>query len=474
MKRKILILTAALLMLMLSSVGVLASASAESYIAYITNTGSNSVSLIDTATNSVITTITKIEKPIYIALTPDNRYFYAVKTGSPGKVSVVNTNTNEVETTIPLPIGFPFQLAITPDGSRGYVAISKASGTTITTGQNRVEEIDLFTNQIVGSIPLGGNPYGPIELAITPDGNRMYVTHRGDGRVIVIDINPSSPTYNQIIANIYGLGTVTGIDITPDGGRAYASSRYSGYIYVIDTNVNAVISVISTGITSISILSVCVAPNGKLAFVTSDYSNKIGVIGTDPLLGTYNQLINTITVSPADSKLGPTAFTPDSSLAYIANRNYNRVEIIDVSTASILGNVGVGSSPFGIAIGKPFIEATVDIDPDTLNLKSKGKFITCYIELPEGYYVEDIDIDSVALTKVNDDLLDPPLYIVGPSEIGDYDDDGILDLMVKFDRQELIPLLEVGDAELAVSGELIDGPMFEGADTIRVIDKGKK
>jgi hypothetical protein len=45
--------------------------------------------------------------------------------------------------------------------------------------------------------------------------------------------------------------------------------------------------------------------------------------------------------------------------------------------------------------------------------------------------------------------------------------------MVKFDTQELIPLLEVGDAELTVSGELIDGPMFEGSDTIRVIDKGK-
>jgi hypothetical protein len=65
------------------------------------------------------------------------------------------------------------------------------------------------------------------------------------------------------------------------------------------------------------------------------------------------------------------------------------------------------------------IPATIDIDPDTVNLKSKGKFITCYIKLPEGYSVEDIDIDSVTLTKINDDLLAPPLYTVGPSEIGD-------------------------------------------------------
>lgn len=120
----------------------------------------------------------------------------------------------------------------------------------------------------------------------------------------------------------------------------------------------------------------------------------------------------------------------------------------------------------GVAVAIP---ATIDIDPDTLRLTSKGKFVTCYIELPEGYYVEDIDLDSVTLTEINDGLLDPPLYTVGTFEIRDYDDDGIPDLMVKFDRQELSPLLEVGDAELTVSGELIDGPMFEGTDTITLL-----
>ena len=57
-----------------------------------------------------------------------------------------------------------------------------------------------------------------------------------------------------------------------------------------------------------------------------------------------------------------------------------------------------------------------------------------------------------------------------PTEIGDYDNDDIADLMVKFDRQKLISLLEVGDAELTVAGELCDGTPFEGSDTIRVID----
>jgi uncharacterized delta-60 repeat protein len=128
----------------------------------------------------------------------------------------------------------------------------------------------------------------------------------------------------------------------------------------------------------------------------------------------------------------------------------------------VLRLIGGGSEP---------IPASIDIEPDTLNLKSKGKWITCYIELSDGFSVEDIDV--VALTQLNRALIDSPLATVGPSEVGDHDDDGIPDLMVKFDREELILFLGAGDAELTVAGKLGDGTPFEGSDTIRVIRPGK-
>jgi uncharacterized delta-60 repeat protein len=121
--------------------------------------------------------------------------------------------------------------------------------------------------------------------------------------------------------------------------------------------------------------------------------------------------------------------------------------------------------------GNESIPASIDIKPDTLNGKSKGKWINCYIELSDGYSVEDIEF--VTLRQFNNDPIDSPLAAVGPSEVGDHDDDGITDLMVKFDRQELIRFLEVGDAELTIAGELGDGTPFEGSDTIRVIRPGK-
>jgi hypothetical protein len=116
---------------------------------------------------------------------------------------------------------------------------------------------------------------------------------------------------------------------------------------------------------------------------------------------------------------------------------------------------------------KEVIPATVDFNPDTLSLRSKGKWVTAYIELPEGYDVSNIDVGTVMLN----DLVSAEPH---PTEIGDYDDDGIADLMVKFDMAAVQEILEVGDeVEIIVAGELTDGTPFEGSDTIRVIDKGK-
>jgi hypothetical protein len=113
------------------------------------------------------------------------------------------------------------------------------------------------------------------------------------------------------------------------------------------------------------------------------------------------------------------------------------------------------------------VPAMVNVKPDTLNLKSKGKWITAYIELPEGYNIHDIDISSILL---NDTI---PVDMSAPTAVGDYDSDGIPDLMVRFNRTAVCQLIlskgvMLGNVTLTVSGKLYDGTEFEGCDTIRV------
>lgn len=122
--------------------------------------------------------------------------------------------------------------------------------------------------------------------------------------------------------------------------------------------------------------------------------------------------------------------------------------------------------------------AIIDIDPDTLNLKSKGKWVTCYIEFPEEYDVADIEVSTVAITSISAVGGDATEINIPaepfPTEIGDYNDNGILDLMVKFDRQLVQDVVPVGAVEITVSGSTIGEVDFQGTDTLLIIDKGRE
>jgi hypothetical protein len=112
------------------------------------------------------------------------------------------------------------------------------------------------------------------------------------------------------------------------------------------------------------------------------------------------------------------------------------------------------------------ISAQVDVDPDALNLRSKGGWITAYIELPEGYDVADINVST---TMLNDTI---PAEL-SPTAIDDYDNDGVPDLMVKFNRTAVSELIlsegiKYGNVTLTITGKLNDGTVFDGSDIIRV------
>jgi hypothetical protein len=120
-------------------------------------------------------------------------------------------------------------------------------------------------------------------------------------------------------------------------------------------------------------------------------------------------------------------------------------------------------------------DAKVDVEPDTLNLRSQGKWITAYIELPEGHDVDSIDTSSILLN--NTVMIDAD----APTAIGDVDRDGTLDMMVKFDRSQVISYIlnnvDIEDKSTAVTfsitGRLEDDTVFQGIDTIRVLYTGK-
>ncbi len=111
----------------------------------------------------------------------------------------------------------------------------------------------------------------------------------------------------------------------------------------------------------------------------------------------------------------------------------------------------------------PIFPAIIDFEPDTVNLAAPRKVVTVYIEMPNGFEVSQVEVSSVTL----DDSIS---VLAKPTEIGDQDEDGKPDLMIKFDAQAVRQLLAVGSQTVRVNGRLTDGTLFAGIDTIRVID----
>ena len=110
------------------------------------------------------------------------------------------------------------------------------------------------------------------------------------------------------------------------------------------------------------------------------------------------------------------------------------------------------------ATSEPSRSVSLDIVPDTLNLKSKGRWITAYLGA-ENASVHDMDISSILLQ----DTLEPKRW--------DYQDDT---LMLKFDRREFRNTVVVGESiEIKISGKWKDGESFEAHDYIRVINRGR-
>jgi len=112
---------------------------------------------------------------------------------------------------------------------------------------------------------------------------------------------------------------------------------------------------------------------------------------------------------------------------------------------------------------KQAIQAVVQLEPKTLNLSSNGNWINCSITLPDNYDIDQIDTATIFMER-----------IIAPAWSNT--DTLAKKLMVKFDRSQVQQALRAADspASLNVTGSLKDGTVFEGSDTIRLLDKVSK
>jgi gliding motility-associated-like protein len=278
--------------------------------AYIANSGSNSVSVINIATNTVTATIPVGISPFCVVVNHAGTIAYV---GNSGSISVINTATNAVTATIPVDAN---SMVISPDDSKLY-AMNYPNITVINTVNN-----SLVLNFTYGNIL-------PSSLAISPDGNNLYIAGNTSDDVLVFN----TANYTQIADIPTGHNTAV-IGLSPDGSRLYVPSSLDNVVVVINTADNSVVSTIPVGFGP---LDVVVSNDGSRAYVSNGGFTTVSVINT-----ASNQVISTIPVGGAPAGLSLTA---DGSALFVVNGVSNNVSVVNTSTNTVTATIAVGSEP---------------------------------------------------------------------------------------------------------------------------------
>jgi len=136
--------------------------------------------------------------PVGVAVTPDGSRVYVTNNGLATKtISVIDTATNTVTATINVPSP-PYGIAINPAGTRAYVGL----------GFQNVAVIDTTTNSVVATIPVG---FGALCVAVNPAGTAVYATLPATNQVAVIDTSSNTVTTKISVGqNPIGFGLFIG------------------------------------------------------------------------------------------------------------------------------------------------------------------------------------------------------------------------------------------------------------------------
>lgn len=294
-------------------------------LAYVTNAGGNTVSVVDTATNSVVGSPIPVgTNPDGIAITPNGHTAYVANFGSDSVTPIdLTTSPPTAGTAIGVDVG-PTAVAINPSGTSVFVL----NGTTLS-----VSVISTATNTVTSTYSL--LTYNQLTgLAVSVSGQSLYVTEDNPPNQGLGIINAATGTQSvELPAGVVPWG----VSVLPTQQVAYViDNELSNLIPVnVATGKDGKVTGVGPGNPD----AVAVSPTGKLAYV---------VTGT-------NQVIRVTLATRAASSVSDSnqpvavALTPDGRTAYVVD-HFGFVTPVDTGTNTMGTPIALGTHPSAIAI----------------------------------------------------------------------------------------------------------------------------
>ncbi len=300
--------------------------------AYVTNGGSNTVSIYDVVEYTPGPRTSGGRKPRFaVVASPTRNEVYVVNQGSSsgqGSVSVINAENNTVSANIPVGVQ-PVALTLNPDGGLAYVANS---------GANSVSVLDMKAHRVAAIIGAGEQP---VALRVSPDDKTLVVANHVGNSVSIID-----PETGMLRAVFGGCPGASDVVILPDSTKAFAACSGGHQVMAIalarpaahPAQPDRLESLLDVGHNPVQL---ALKPDGGEIFVLNSLSDTISevITGTNDVLGAY--------LMGADPVRG--LVSADNSLLYVGNLHSQEVTIYSIDDGKRIGGIHVGDGPSALA-----------------------------------------------------------------------------------------------------------------------------
>jgi YVTN family beta-propeller protein len=148
---------------------------------YVTDINGNQVLIVDTARRATIGRIDVIEDPRSLVISADGKRLYVsggdFDDDGDGGISVIDTESESVVTTLRMDGGI-FRLALSPDGSRLY-ATDRANAQLIV--------VDVAQNRVVNTVQVLPEGEETRDLFVSRDGSQIYVANQESNELVIFD-----------------------------------------------------------------------------------------------------------------------------------------------------------------------------------------------------------------------------------------------------------------------------------------------
>ena len=312
--------------LLLLVVVLAAAAPAAGATLYITNTKSDSVSILDTETFEAVGTIPLGQgKPNRIVFHPDGKTAWVVYDKS-RDLGVIDAETRKLVRRVKIG-GNPYNLAFTPDG-RHLLVLDWSSDTS----NDEVIFYDLKAEKIDGRVEVST---WPAHAIFSRDAKLLYVSGETAGDVTVIDV-----AQRTVVGRIvHGGGDAMGLALPADGKTLYAAAGENKAIIKIDPSTNKAVGEIPLpGIVHEATLTL----DGKYLYTTLRKINKIAVVRLSD-----DKVVATI---PQKGYPDLVVMEPTGRYALVTNRWADLVSVIDLASHAQVRTIAVGKAPHGMAL----------------------------------------------------------------------------------------------------------------------------